>query len=141
MRPIEILLVEDNPGDVRLVREGLGQGEAKPQVHVVGDGVLALAFLRREGAHAQAPRPDLVLLDWNLPRKNGAEVLAAIKSDPDLMGIPVVVLTTSDEETDVRRAYAYHANCYVTKPVELDQFLKVIRAIEDFWCTVARLPR
>ncbi|MEQ1503668.1 MAG: response regulator [Myxococcota bacterium] len=137
---VEILLVEDNPGDVRLTREALRDGKVRNHLHVVPDGVEAIAFLRREGPYAGAPRPDLVLLDLNLPKKSGREVLADIKSDPDLMRIPVVVLTTSKADEDVLRAYEFHANCYVTKPVDLEQFLKVIRSIEEFWLTIVRLP-
>ena len=141
MTAIEILLVEDNPGDVRLTREALKDGKVQNRLHVVVDGVEAMAFLRREGKYADSPRPDVILLDLNLPRKNGREVLAEVKSDPELMRIPVVVLTTSVDEQDVLRAYEYHANCYITKPVDLEQFLTVIRSIEEFWCTIVRLPR
>ena len=140
-RPVEILLVEDNPGDVRLTREALRDGKVHNRLHVVQDGVEAMAFLRREPPYGEVPRPDVILLDLNLPRKNGREVLAEVKSDPDLMRIPVVVLTTSDDERDVLHAYEYHANCYITKPVDLEQFLGVVRSIEDFWLTVVRLPR
>jgi two-component system, chemotaxis family, response regulator Rcp1 len=138
---IQILLVEDNPGDVRLTREALRDGRVRNTLHVAEDGVEAMAFLRREPPFADAPRPDVILLDLNLPRKNGREVLAEVKSDPELMRIPVVVLTTSDDEHDVSRAYEYHANCYITKPVDLDRFLVVIRSIEDFWLSIVRLPR
>jgi len=141
MNSVEILLVEDNPGDVRLTREALREGRVKNRLHVVPDGVEAMRFLRREGEYAEVPRPDLILLDLNLPRKNGRETLAEIKSDRDLSTIPVVVLTTSVDEQDVLRAYEFHANCYINKPVDLDQFLHVIRSIEDFWLTVVRLPR
>lgn len=140
MKPIEILLVEDNPGDVRLTREALRDGKVKNNLHVAMDGVEAMAFLRREGAYAHVPRPDVILLDLNLPKKNGREVLAEVKSDPELMRIPVVVLTTSRDEQDVLKAYEYHANCYITKPVDLEQFLAVVRSIEDFWFTIVRLP-
>lgn len=140
MRPIEILLVEDNPGDVRLTREALRGGKVQSTLHVAADGVEALAFLRQEGAHRGAPRPDIILLDLNLPRKNGREVLAEVKSDPGLRQIPVVVLTTSMDEQDVMTAYEYHANCYITKPPDLEQFLAVVRSIEEFWFTIARLP-
>jgi two-component system, chemotaxis family, response regulator Rcp1 len=139
-RPIEILLVEDNPGDVRLTMEALRDGKVRHNLRVVSDGVEALAFLRHEGAHGDAPRPDLILLDLNLPRKDGREVLADVKGDPALRAIPVVVLTTSRAEQDVLQAYALQANGYVTKPVELDRFLEVVKAIEDFWLTVATLP-
>ena len=140
VKVIEILLVEDNPGDVRLTREALRDGKVKNNLHVAVDGEEAMAFLRREGPHAGAPRPDLILLDLNLPKKNGREVLAEVKSDPALMRIPVVVLTTSHDEQDVHAAYEHHANCYITKPVDLEQFLRVVRSIEDFWFTVVRLP-
>ncbi len=141
MSAVEILLVEDNPGDVRLTKEALRDGRVKNNLHVVVDGVAALAFLRKEGEYHAAPRPDLILLDLNLPRKNGRETLAEIKSDPELRTIPVVVLTTSMDEQDVLRAYEFNANCYINKPVDLDQFLQVIRSIEDFWLTIVRLPR
>jgi CheY-like chemotaxis protein len=141
MKPIEILLVEDNPGDVRLTKEALRDGKVQNNLHVVQDGVDAMAFLHREGPYAEKPRPDVILLDLNLPRKNGREVLAEVKSDPELMRIPVVVLTTSKDEQDVLKAYEYHANCYITKPVDLEQFLAVVRSIEDFWFTIVRLPR
>jgi two-component system, chemotaxis family, response regulator Rcp1 len=141
VNPIDILLVEDNPGDVRLTREALRDGKVQNNLHVVDDGVEAMAFLRREGRYTDAPRPDIVFLDLNLPKKNGREVLAEIKSDPELMRIPVVVLTTSKDEQDVLKAYEYHANCYITKPVDLEQFLTVVKSIEEFWFTVVRLPR
>jgi two-component system, chemotaxis family, response regulator Rcp1 len=140
-RAIEILLVEDNPGDVRLIREGLRDGKVWNNPHVVSDGEAALDFLYRRGQFTEAPRPDLILLDLNLPRKDGREVLKEVKSDPDLRRIPVVVLTTSKEEEDVLRAYNLAANCYVSKPVEFDEFMKVIRMIEDFWLTIVALPR
>lgn len=139
-RPIEILLVEDNPGDVRLTEEALREGKVVNHLSVAADGVEALAFLRREGANANQPRPDLVLLDLNLPRKDGREVLSEIKSDPDLRRIPVVVLTTSKAEEDVLRSYNLHANCYITKPVDLDQFIRVVKSIDEFWLSVVRLP-
>lgn len=138
---IEILLVEDNPGDVRLTREALKEAKVHTRLHVVEDGVAAMEFLRREGAFREAPVPDLVLLDLNLPKKDGREVLSEIKQDPELMRIPVVVLTTSEAEEDVLRSYDLHANCYVTKPVDLDRFITIVRSIEDFWLTVVRLPR
>jgi two-component system, chemotaxis family, response regulator Rcp1 len=140
-RAIEILLVEDNPGDVRLIREALRDGKVWNNPHVVNDGQAALDFVFRREPYADKPRPDLVLLDLNLPKKDGREVLKVIKSDPDLKRIPVVVLTTSKEEEDVLRAYNLAANCYVTKPVEFDEFMKVIRMIEDFWLTIVALPR
>jgi chemotaxis family two-component system response regulator Rcp1 len=139
-RAIEILLVEDNPGDVRLIQEALRDGKVWNNPHVVSDGEAALDFVYRRGAYADKPRPDLVLLDLNLPKKDGREVLAVIKGDPDLRRIPVVVLTTSKEEEDVLRAYNLAANCYVAKPVEFDEFMKVIRMIEDFWLTIVALP-
>jgi CheY-like chemotaxis protein len=138
--PIDILLVEDNPGDVRLTVEALKEAKVRNELHVATDGVEALAFLRRQGRYAKAVRPHLILLDLNLPRKNGREVLAEIKEDPDLRRIPVVILTTSQAESDIVSAYDLHANCYITKPVDLDQFLTVVKAIEDFWLTLVRLP-
>jgi two-component system, chemotaxis family, response regulator Rcp1 len=138
--PIEVLLVEDNPGDVRLTREVLREGRIRNTLNVVGDGVEALRFLRREEPYADAPAQDLILLDLNLPKKDGREVLAEIKSDPVLRRIPVVVLTTSAAEADILKAYDLHANCYITKPVDLDQFITVIRSIEDFWLSIVRLP-
>jgi two-component system, chemotaxis family, response regulator Rcp1 len=139
-RPIEILLVEDNPGDVRLTKEALREGKVANNLSVAVDGVEALAFLRREGPHANAARPDLVLLDLNLPRKDGREVLAEIKQDVDLRRIPVVVLTTSKAEEDILKTYDLHANCYIAKPVDLEQFIRVVKSIDDFWLTVVRLP-
>lgn len=140
MMPIEILLVEDNPGDVRLTVEALKEGKVCNNLSVVGDGAEALMFLRREGQYASSPRPDLILLDLNLPKKDGREVLAEIKNDPDLKRVPVVVLTTSEAEKDILNAYELHANCYITKPVELEQFLTVVQYIEDFWVEIVRLP-
>jgi len=139
-RPIEILLVEDNPGDVRLTREALTANKIRNTLHVVADGVQALAFLRKQGKHANAPRPNLILLDLNLPKKDGREVLAEIKGDPDLRRIPVVVLTTSGAEEDILKAYDLNANCYVTKPVNLDSFIKVVKSIQSFWVTIVELP-
>ena len=138
--PIEILLVEDNPADVRLTQEGLRDSKVRNNLHVIGDGEQALAFLRREAPHDDKPRPDLILLDLNLPRKDGRDVLAEIKEDPELRLIPVVVLTTSAGEEDVLRAYKLQAACYITKPVDLDQFIKVVNAIENFWMTIVKLP-
>jgi two-component system, chemotaxis family, response regulator Rcp1 len=135
-----ILLVEDNPGDVRLTREALKEGKISNDLNVVGDGVEALAYLRREGRYAAAERPDLILLDLNLPKKDGREVLQEIKVDGDLKKIPVVVLTTSAAERDVLKAYDLHANCYITKPVDLEQFIRVVQLIEDFWLTIVKLP-
>ena len=139
--PVEILLVEDNPGDVRLTKEALKEGKVYNNLHWAKDGVEALEFLKREGKHANAPRPDIILLDLNLPKKDGREVLAVIKRDAELKQIPVVVLTTSKAEEDVLKSYELHANCYVTKPVDLDQFIHVVRSIEDFWLTIVALPR
>ena len=140
-RMIEILLVEDNPGDVLLTREAMKAGKLRNRLSVVGDGVDALAFLRRQGSFADAPRPDLILLDLNLPRKDGREVLAEIKEDPQFRTIPVVVLTTSAAEQDVERAYNLHANCYITKPVDFNQFMNVIEQVDNFWINVVTLPR
>jgi two-component system response regulator len=140
VKPIDILLVEDNPGDVDLAREGLESSKMRVTLNVAGDGAEAMAFLRRTGKHAKAPRPDLVLLDLNLPKKDGREVLAEIKSDEDLKRIPVVILTTSKDEEDVLKTYNLHANCYITKPIDLHQFIKVVKSIEDFWLTIVKLP-
>lgn len=140
-RPFEVLLVEDNPGDARLTREALREARAAVRLSVVSDGEEALAFLRRQGPHASAPQPDLVLLDLNLPRMTGREVLAAVRADPALRGLPVIVMTTSRAERDVRDCYELGASCYVVKPVDLDEFLRLVRAIEDFWFHVALLPR
>jgi CheY-like chemotaxis protein len=139
-RPIEILLVEDNPGDVRLTKEALKEGKVSNHLSVAEDGEQALAFLRRQGPYADAPHPDLVLLDLNLPKKNGREVLEEIKADPELRRIPVVILTVSKAEQDILKSYNLYANCYINKPVDLDQFLTVIKSIEDFWLTVVMLP-
>ena len=139
-RPIEILMVEDNPGDVRLAMEALREGKVRNHMYTVDDGENALAFLRRLGQYAEMPRPDLILLDLNLPGKNGQEVLAEIKQDPDLKRIPVVILTVSEAETDILKSYNLHANCYITKPVDLDRFIQVVKSIEDFWLTVVMLP-
>lgn len=140
VRPIEILLVEDNPGDVRLTREALKDAKVANTLHVVEDGVSALDFLHQRAPYTGMPRPDLILLDLNLPRKNGREVLAEIKSDDRLKAIPVVILTTSQAEEDVLRAYNLHANCYITKPVDFTQFTTIVRTIEDFWLTIVTLP-
>lgn len=139
-KPIEILLVEDEPGDAYLTTEALKAAKILNRVHLAEDGIEAMAFLRREGSHAQAPRPDLILLDLNLPRKDGREVLAELKSDPLLSAIPVVVLTTSSADEDILRSYCLHANCYITKPVDLDQFMAVVRATQEFWLTIVKLP-
>ena len=137
---IEILLVEDNPGDVRLTKEALKEAKVNNRLHVVTDGEQALLFLRGAGQYGASPRPDLILLDLNLPRKDGREVLAEIKQDKDLRRIPVVILTTSKAEEDICRSYHLHANCYITKPVDLEQFIKVVHSIDDFWLTIVRLP-
>lgn len=139
-RPIEILLVEDSPSDTELTREALLEAKVRNHLSVVEDGVQAMGFLRRQGSYAKAPRPDLIMLDLNLPRKDGREVLAEIKEDPDLKTIPVVVLTTSQAEQDILRAYHLHANCYITKPVDFEQFLEAVRSIETFWLLVVKLP-
>jgi two-component system, chemotaxis family, response regulator Rcp1 len=139
-RPMEILLVEDNPGDVRLTREALRECGVPNYLNVASDGVEALAYLRRQGTFGAAARPDVILLDLNLPRKDGREVLMEIKQDPALMSIPVVVLSSSQAEEDIAGAYQLHANCYVTKPMDLDQFVAVVRSIENFWFLVAKLP-
>jgi len=138
--PIEILLVEDNPGDVRLTKEALKEGKVYSNLHTVKDGVEAMEFLRRQGKYKDVPRPDIILLDLNLPRKDGREVLEEIKSDELLKRIPVVVLTTSKAEEDVLRTYNLHANCYVTKPVDLEKFMVVVKSIDVFWLTVVTLP-
>ena len=140
-RQIEILLVEDDPGDVMMTREAFHDYKLHNELHVVSDGAEAMAFLRQEGEYAGRPRPDLVLLDLNLPRMDGRQVLEAIKSDPELASIPVVVLTTSENEDDVLRSYSLHANAYVTKPVDFQRFIEVVRQIDDFFVTVVRLPR
>ncbi len=140
VRPIEILLVEDSSADVDLTREALEDAKVRNSLHVVRDGVEALAFLHREAPFGAAPRPDLILLDLNLPRKDGREVLAEIKDDSELRRIPVVILTTSEAEQDIVKSYDLHANCYVTKPVDLERFITVIRSIEDFWLAIVRLP-
>lgn len=139
-RPIEVLLVEDNPGDVRLTEEAFREGRVPVNLTVASDGVEAMEILNRQGEHAEKPRPELILLDLNLPRKTGREVLTEIKADETLRRIPVIVMTTSKAQLDVERAYALNANCYVAKPVDLDQFLNVVRSIEDFWLTIVSLP-
>ena len=140
-RPVEVLLVEDNPGDVRLTQEALKDGRVMVNLTVAADGVEALDILNRRNGHENAARPDLILLDLNLPRKNGREVLEEIKADEDLKRIPVIVMTTSKAEQDIHKVYNLNANCYVTKPVDLDEFLNVVRSIEDFWLTIVTLPR
>ncbi|MEO0082331.1 MAG: response regulator [candidate division WOR-3 bacterium] len=139
-RPIEILLVEDNAGDVRLTREALNEAKVRNNLSVVHDGVEAMSFLLRTGQYCSAPRPDIVLLDLNLPRKDGRAVLAEVKAHPDLRRIPVVILTTSKAEEDILKTYDLHANCFVTKPVDFEQFIKVIQSIENFWLEVVKLP-
>lgn len=140
IRPAEILLVEDNAGDVRLTKEALRDGRVLTNLNVVGDGEEALAFLRMEGRYADVKRPDLILLDLNLPKKNGKEVLADLKNDPSLKRIPVIILTTSRADEDILKTYDLHVNCYITKPVDFAQFTRVVRVIEDFWLTVVKLP-
>jgi CheY-like chemotaxis protein len=138
--PVEILLVEDNPGDHRLTQEALREGKVYNNLHWARDGVEAIDFLKRRGRFADSPRPDIILLDLNLPKKDGREVLSEIKQDPDLRAIPVVILTTSKAEEDVLRSYDLHANCYVTKPVDLEKFIVVVQSIDRFWLTVVTLP-
>jgi len=137
---VDILLVEDNEGDARLAKEAMRDSKIRNTLHHVIDGEEAMAFLRKEGKYSNVPRPDLILLDLNLPRKDGREVLADIKSDPSLRLIPVVILTVSSAEEDILKTYNLHANCYITKPIDLDQFIKVVRSIEDFWLTIVKLP-
>ena len=138
--PIEILLVEDNPGDVRLTQEAVREAKIRNTLNVVNDGEQAIAYVRRQGEYADRPRPDLILLDLNLPRKDGREVLQDLKSDPDLHRIPVVVLTSSAAEQDILRTYDLYANAYVTKPVDLEQFMRVVSSIQDFWLNIVKLP-
>jgi chemotaxis family two-component system response regulator Rcp1 len=140
-RPVEILLVEDNPGDVRLTREALKDGKVRNNMYVAVDGVDAMDFLHNRGRHTGVPTPDLILLDLNLPKKDGREVLAELKSDKRTMHIPVVVLTTSEAEQDIIKTYESHGNCYISKPVDLSKFILVVKSIEDFWLTVVRLPK
>jgi CheY-like chemotaxis protein len=137
---VEILLVEDNPGDADLARETLTTSKIKNNLHVVSDGEKAMAFLKKQGEYAAAPRPDIILLDLNLPRKDGREVLAEIKQDDDLKRIPVVILTSSSAEEDILKSYNLHANCYITKPLDFAQFTKVVHSIEDFWLSIVKLP-
>ena len=137
---IDILLVEDNEGDARLAKEAMRDSKIRNMLHHVSDGEEAMEFLYRRGKHADAPRPDLILLDLNLPRKDGRAVLEEVKTDVNLKRIPVVILTTSSDEQDIIRSYNLHANCYITKPIDLTQFLKVVQAIEDFWLTIVKLP-
>ncbi len=140
MKPIEILLVEDNPGDARLTREALSMSKVRNNMHRASDGEEAMRFLRHEGTFGSVPTPDLILLDLNLPRRDGREVLEDIKSDPDLKHIPVVILTSSQAEEDIIRSYRLHANCFITKPVDLEQLTKVVQGIEQFWFTLVKLP-
>lgn len=140
VKPFEILLADDNPGDVRLTKEALKEGKMLHNLSVVEDGIEVMAFLRREGKYSDSPRPDLILLDLNMPKKDGREVLAEIKSDEQFKRIPVVILTISESEVDVIKSYDLHANCYVTKPVDFNQFMKIIRSIEEFWLTIVKLP-
>lgn len=139
--PIEILLVEDNPADVRLMREALKESKVRNDMHVVEDGVEAMAYLRRQGKYSKSSVPDIVFLDLNLPKKSGIEVLAEVKADESLKKIPIVVLTTSKDEVDIVKSYNLHANCFITKPVDLEQFIHVIKSTEDFWLTIVKLPR
>lgn len=140
VKPVELLLVEDNPGDVRLTEEALREGDWAVHLNVARDGVEALDFLHRRDGFADAPTPDLILLDLNLPRKNGREVLSEIKADPNLKRIPVLIMTTSRAEQDIQKAYSLNANCYITKPMDLDEFLRIVRSIEEFWLRTATLP-
>lgn len=140
VRPVQVLLVEDNPGDVRLTVEALKEGKVLNKLTVVPDGIEALACLRKQGKYADAARPDLILLDLNLPKRDGREVLAEIKADDNLKRIPVVILTTSEDKQDIARSYSLHANCYITKPVDLEQFIAVVKSIEDFWLGIVVLP-
>jgi CheY-like chemotaxis protein len=139
--PIHVLLVEDSPGDARLTQEAFREANVTIKLHVAPDGVEAMAFLKREGDHADAPRPDLILLDLNLPRMDGREVLALIKGDDNLRSIPTVILTTSEAEADIVKSYDLQANCYLSKPVQLDSFVGLVKSISDFWLTTAKLPR
>jgi len=139
-KPLEVLLVEDNAADVRLIQEAMSEAEVCQNLHIIGDGKEVTAFLRREGKYANAPRPDLILLDLNLPKKDGREVLAEIKADEKFRRIPVVILTISRAEEDILKSYDLHANGYITKPVDLEQFIKVVKSIEDFWLTTVKLP-
>jgi two-component system response regulator len=140
VQAVEILLVEDNPGDVRLTVEALKDSKLHNHLHVVSDGVEAMDFLRREAPYEDSPRPDMILLDLNLPRKDGREVLEEIKSDEALRTIPIVVLTTSDDDADILKSYDLHANCYITKPVDMNQFLLIVQSIGDFWFSIVKLP-
>ncbi len=139
-KPVEILLIEDSSADVRLTKEALKEGKVHNNLSIVANGVEAMDFLRRKGKYAGSPHPDLILLDLNLPKKNGREVLGEIKQDPDLKRIPVVVLTISKSEEDIMKSYNLHANCYISKPVGLDKFIEVVKSVEDFWLTIVKLP-
>ncbi|MCD4737132.1 MAG: response regulator [Bacteroidales bacterium] len=139
-RSIEVLLIEDSPGDVRLTKEALKEGRILNNLHVVNDGVEAMSFLKKEGEYKSSTTPDLILLDLNMPKKDGREVLSEIKADPKLKSIPVVVLTTSSAEEDILKSYDLHANCYITKPVDLDQFIEVVKSINEFWLNIVKLP-
>jgi two-component system, chemotaxis family, response regulator Rcp1 len=139
-RPIDILVVEDNSGDARLIREVLNESKIYTSLHIVNDGVEALDFLNKKGKYQKVPRPDLIILDLNLPKKDGREVLSEIKSDKELMHIPIVIMTISQAEEDILRSYNLHANCYVTKPIDLNQFIKVVKSIETFWFSIVKLP-
>lgn len=140
VHPIDILLVEDNQGDIDLAKEALDMGKLHNSLHVVQDGMVAMDFLRKKGAYVTAPRPDLIILDLNLPKKDGRQVLAEIKGDESLKRIPVVILTTSSAEEDILKTYNLHANCYITKPIDLNQFLRVVQSIEEFWLSIVVLP-
>jgi len=139
-KPINILIVEDNPGDARLIKEVLNEGKILNDLHIVKDGVEAMEFLHKRGEYAKAPRPDLIILDLNLPKKDGREVLAEVKSDQHLKSIPIVIMTTSNAEEDILKSYNLHANCYITKPIDLNQFIKVVKSIEEFWFSIVKLP-
>jgi len=139
-KPVEILLIEDNPGDVRLTQEAFKEGKVLNKLHVTRDGVEAMEFLRQKGNYAKSPRPDIILLDLNLPKKDGREVLAEIKADKDLKRIPVVILTVSQAEEDILKSYNLNANCYIIKPIDLEQFIRAVKLIEDFWLTIVTLP-
>jgi two-component system, chemotaxis family, response regulator Rcp1 len=140
LKPIEILLVEDNPGDIRLTLEAFKEGKCNNRIQVARDGEEAMQYLRKQGRHAESPRPDLILLDLNLPKRDGRSILQEIKTDPDLMRIPVVILTTSKAEEDILKTYNLHANCYITKPVEIEEFIVITRSIENFWLSIVSLP-
>ena len=140
MEAVEILLVEDDPGDVRLTQEALKDSKMRNNLHIVEDGIEALAFLRNEGDYADVPKPDIILLDLNLPRKDGREVLQEIKDDEKLKRIPVVILTTSENDEDILTSYNLHANCYITKPVDMNQFVQIVKTIEGFWFSIVKLP-